>query len=58
MADPDYYEYEDHDGIKQGKAGVPKGWKYYVYATIAWMIYYVIAYMPSITGWTQSAGVD
>lgn len=58
MANSDYYEYEDHDGIKEGKASVPKGWKWYVYATIAWMIYYVIAYMPSITGWTQSAGID
>ncbi len=56
MADSDYYE--DHDGIGEGKNSVPKGWKYYVYATIAWMIYYTITYMPSITGWTQSAGVD
>lgn len=48
---------EDHDGIGEGKASVPKGWKWYVYGTLVWAVYYVYAYTPLFTGWTQSQGL-
>ncbi len=54
----EYDIHEDSDGIGEGRSSIPKGWKWYVYATIAWMIYYVYMYTPMFSGWTQSAGLD
>jgi hypothetical protein len=54
----DYDVVEDSDGIAQGHAKTPKGWLLYVGATVAWMIYYVYAYTPFFTGWTQSQAID
>ncbi|OQX04616.1 MAG: hypothetical protein BWK76_28485 [Desulfobulbaceae bacterium A2] len=53
-------EYEvpqDTDGIGEGKSSVPGGWKLYVFATIAWMVYYIYAYTPIFSGWTQTQGL-
>jgi hypothetical protein len=49
---------EDNDGIGEGHGNVPKGWAIYYWATIAWMVYYVYAFTPMFSGWTQSAGLD
>jgi len=49
---------EDHDGISEGTAGLPKGWKYYVIGTLAWMLFYIYSYTPLFSGWTQVKGLD
>ena len=54
----DYEVHEDTDGIGEGESDIPRGWLLYVGATVAWMIYYVYAYTPMFSGWTQSAAVD
>ncbi len=54
----EYEIHEDHDGIGEGKSKIPGGWKLYVLVTLAWMVYYVYAYTPIFTGWTQSQGLN
>lgn len=54
----DYDLVEESDGIEQGHAKTPMGWKLYVGATVVWMIYYIYAYTPVFTGWTQSQAFD
>lgn len=54
----DYQVPEDTDGIGEGKSKIPRGFLLYVGATLAWMVYYVYAYTPMFSGWTQSAGID
>ena len=53
----------DHDVTEEiesleAHSKVPLGWKIYFGATVAWMIYYVYAYTPIFTGWTQSQALD
>ena len=54
----DYETHEDFDGIGEGNSPIPTGWKLYYWGTIVWMVYYVYAYTPLFTGWTQSQGLD
>lgn len=48
----------DNDGIGEGRAGIPKGWTISFWVMVAWMVYYVYAYTPMFSGWTQTAGLD
>ena len=54
----EYETHDDFDGIGEGKSKIPGGWKLYVFGTIAWMFYYVYAYTPLFSGWTQSQGLQ
>ncbi len=53
----EYEAHEDYDGLGEGKSKVPMGWKIWVAGTVVWMLYYVYAYTPFFSGWTQSQGL-
>lgn len=54
----DYETHEDYDGVCEGKSKVPTGWKLTFGITVAWMLYYIYAYTPIFSGWTQTQGLQ
>lgn len=54
---------EDFDHIEEFEAKetaqkLPVGWLMLYIGLIIWGIYYFVAYMPSISGWTQASAYE
>lgn len=43
----------EFDGVKEADNKIPVGWLICFIAVIAWVIWYIYAYTPEITGWSQ-----
>lgn len=55
--------YDEQDDIpslnrKDTEHKLPLGWVVFYLALVAWGIYYIYAYMPAISDWTQSSAFD
>lgn len=48
----------DHDEIREENNRIPMGWKLFFGGVIIWMVYYIIAFTPEISGWTQYAKLE
>ncbi|HMK61301.1 MAG TPA: cbb3-type cytochrome c oxidase N-terminal domain-containing protein [Dissulfurispiraceae bacterium] len=57
---------EDIDNLKEFQVEeeidaarkIPRGWLILLWGLIIWGIYYVAAYSPSFTGWTQAKAYE
>lgn len=55
-----YDEQEDVSSLtrKDTEKNLPWGWVFFFVALIFWGIYYLYAYTPSISGWTQEGAYN
>ncbi|HMK55695.1 MAG TPA: cbb3-type cytochrome c oxidase N-terminal domain-containing protein [Dissulfurispiraceae bacterium] len=53
----DLSEFQVEESIDAARK-IPRGWLLLLWGLIVWGIYYVAAYSPSFTGWTQAKAYE
>jgi cytochrome c oxidase cbb3-type subunit 3 len=49
---------QEFDEIKEEHNKLPLGWVLFFIGVIAWLIYYIVAYTPGISGWSFNKNFD
>jgi len=48
----------EFDEIKEEHNKIPLGWKLFFVGVIIWLVYYIVAYTPGISGWSFNKNFD